>query len=119
VLQSLIGAALTDNNFRLALLNGSRQRLLSSFPLTGEEIETIMAIRADSLEQLAGEIHRRLIGDGNEPEPLPPLRRGKLSPIRDEGWDGYPEPTRVVRLVADRVHERSGALSPRVMEGVP
>lgn len=75
VLQTLIGTALTDTDFRLALLNGSRRRILQTYPLTSQEIEIIMGIRADSLEQFANELHEQLITDADELEPLPPLRR--------------------------------------------
>lgn len=75
-IQSLIGTAVTDSNFRMGLLNGSRLRLLKNFSLTEHEIETIMSIRANSLEQLAGEIHRRLMGD-EELQPLPAYRARK------------------------------------------
>jgi hypothetical protein len=74
--QALIGTAVTDNTFRKALLNGSRRRVLQSFPLTGDEIESIMAIRAETLEQFAGELHRRLVArnDDFELDPLPRAR---------------------------------------------
>ncbi len=74
-LQVLIGTALTDTGFRKALLNGSRRRILQTFPLTGDEIESIMAIRADSLEQFAGELHQRFFKDGEDPDALPQLPR--------------------------------------------
>jgi hypothetical protein len=74
-LQTLIGTALTDTTFRKALLNGSRRRILQSFPLSGDEIEEIMSIRADSLEQFAGELHQRMLLRPDEPEPLPHLPR--------------------------------------------
>jgi hypothetical protein len=74
-LQALIGTALTDSTFRHSLLNGSRRRILQSFPLTHQEIEIIMAIRADSLEQFASEVHQRFLAD-EEPEPLPPVYLG-------------------------------------------
>jgi hypothetical protein len=66
---------LTDTSFRKALLNGSRRRILQSFPLSGEEIEEIMSIRGDSLEQFAGELHQRFFHEGDEPEMLPHLPR--------------------------------------------
>lgn len=98
-IQSLIGTALTDSNFRLALLNGSRRRVLQNFALTKYEVETIMAIRADSLEQLAGEIHRRLLADADELAPLPAFRAQptkKFQPdsiwMREQPIDS-PEPT--------------------------
>lgn len=75
ILQALIGTALTDSTFCHSLLNGSRRRILQSFPLTHQEIEIIMAIRADSLEQFASEVHNRFIAD-DEPEPLSPLFLG-------------------------------------------
>ncbi len=74
-LQVLIGTALTDTSFRKALLNGSRRRILQSFPLSGEEIEEIMSIRGDSLEQFAGELHHRFFNEADEPETLPHLPR--------------------------------------------
>jgi hypothetical protein len=90
-LQSLIGAALTDTNFRLALLNGSRQRVLQSFALSAQEVQTLMTIRADTLEQFASQAHQLLVAAGDEPQPLPRLRRGKrgnagetLQPARGE-----------------------------------
>lgn len=73
-LQVLIGNALIDRTFRTGLLNGSRRRILSSFALTSEEIETIMGIQADSLEQFAGALHERFLAKEEEPE-NPPLRR--------------------------------------------
>lgn len=75
ILQALIGTALTDSTFCHSLLNGSRRRILQSFPFTTQEIEIIMAIRADSLEQFASEVHTRFIAD-EEPEPLSPVFLG-------------------------------------------
>jgi hypothetical protein len=69
-LQVLIGTALTDAGFCRALLNGSRQTILERYPLSRYEFEILMAIRADSLEQFAGEAHRRLLSDCDELEPL-------------------------------------------------
>jgi len=77
VMQALIGTALTDSTFRHSLLNGSRRRILQTFPLTHQEIEIIMAIRADSLEQFASEVHQRFIAGVEEPEPLPPVFLGR------------------------------------------
>lgn len=67
-LQVLIGTALTDTNFRHGLLNGSRRRLLQTFAFTSDEIETIMGIQADSLEQFAGELHKRFLAKQDELE---------------------------------------------------
>lgn len=55
-LQAVIGAAVIDPNLRNALLNGSRPTVVQSFNLTSEEAEAIMAIRAETLEQFAGEL---------------------------------------------------------------
>ncbi|MBI4672485.1 MAG: hypothetical protein HY741_12575 [Chloroflexi bacterium] len=72
-LQLLIGTALTDPAYCKALLNGSRRTLLQALPLTSAEIETIMAIRAETLEQFASELHTNLVAPVQEPEiePLP------------------------------------------------
>lgn len=71
-LQVLIGTALTDASFRHALLNGSRLKILKTFPLSRDEIDTIMAIRADSLEQFAGALHNYFLASAElELEPLP------------------------------------------------
>lgn len=75
VLQTIIGTALTDTGFRLGLLNGSRRRILQTFPLTTQEIDIIMQIRADSLEQFADQLHQTFVADGDDPEPLPSVRR--------------------------------------------
>ena len=76
-LQILIGNALTDTHFRAGLLNGSRRRILSAFALTHDEIETIMDIKADSLEQFAGELHERFLAKQDEPEPVTKLFKSK------------------------------------------
>lgn len=73
-LQRLIGTALTDSSFCSALLNGSRRRILSGFPLSGDEVESIMAIQADTLEDFAREVHLRFLAKTDEIEPLPRLR---------------------------------------------
>jgi hypothetical protein len=72
-LQLMIGTALTDSTFRKALLNGSRRKLLQTFPLSSDEIETLMAIRADTLEQFASEVHQHFVAPTQEPEiePIP------------------------------------------------
>ena len=55
-LQAVIGTVVVDSLFRKALLNGSRHRVIQSFNLTTEETNAVMAIRADSLEQFAGQL---------------------------------------------------------------
>lgn len=81
-LQLMIGTALTDLSFRKALLNGSRRKILQAFPLSGDEIETIMAIRADTLEQFASELHNSFVAPTQEPEiePLPYRNARQLHP---------------------------------------
>ncbi len=72
-IQAIIGAALTDATFRAALLNGSRRRVLQSFQLNRDEFEAIMAIRSDSLEGFAHELHEFLVRSEaiHEIDPLP------------------------------------------------
>lgn len=75
--QAVVGTALTDTTFRKDLLNGSRRRVLQSFDLTGDELEAIMAIRAESLEEFAGALHTLLLQTQGQRElaPLPLLVR--------------------------------------------
>jgi len=78
VVQTIIGTALTDSGFRRGLLNGSRRRILQTFPLTNQEIDIMMQFSGDSLEQFASQAHQTFVDDGEEPEPLPlaPRQRG-------------------------------------------
>ena len=55
-LQVVVGTAVIDPEFRHALLNGARRRVIQSFNLTHEETDAVMAIRAESLEQFAGQL---------------------------------------------------------------
>lgn len=55
-LQAVIGTAVIDSKFRIELLTSSRQRAIQKFDLTKEETEVVMSIRADSLEQFAGQL---------------------------------------------------------------
>lgn len=55
-LQAVVGTAVIDSGFRKALLNGSRRRVISTFDLSPKEIDAVMSIRADSLEQFAGQL---------------------------------------------------------------
>ena len=75
--QAVVGTALTDTTFRKDLLNGSRRRVLEPFDLTGDELEAIMAIRAESLEEFAGALHTLLLLSQGQRElaPLPFLMR--------------------------------------------
>ncbi len=55
-LQAVIGTAVIDSKFRIELLNNSRRHAIQKFDLTKEEMEAVMSIRADSLEQFAGQL---------------------------------------------------------------
>ncbi len=57
-LQAVVGTAVIDSGFRKALLNGSRLRVISNFNLSHEELDVVMRIRADTLEQFAGQLDR-------------------------------------------------------------
>jgi hypothetical protein len=89
-LQVLIGTALTDRDFCRALLNGSRGKILRTFPLTPQEIDIIMDIRADTLEEFAGQLHENFLAAADDPDPLPTRRPMRLkraermtSPLRE------------------------------------
>ncbi len=68
-LQAVVGTAVIDPGFRKALLNGSRQHVIMSFNLTREETAAVMAIRADSLEQFAGQLDQWISLVQGKPEP--------------------------------------------------
>jgi hypothetical protein len=68
-LQAVVGTAVIDSGFRKALLNGSRQRVIQQFGLTNEETRAVMEIRADSLEQFAGQLDRWISQMQGHPEP--------------------------------------------------
>ncbi len=55
-LQAVVGTAVIDSGFRRALLNGSPRHVISTFNLSPKEIDAVMSIRADSLEQFAGQL---------------------------------------------------------------
>jgi hypothetical protein len=71
-LQAIIGTAVIDAEFRKALLNGSRQHVIQRFNLSREEHDAIMRVRADSLEQFAGQLDQwiRRAQDKMEPPTL-------------------------------------------------
>jgi hypothetical protein len=79
-LQAVIGTAVIDPQFRKALLNGSRQRVIEPFHLSREEHEAVMRVRADSLEQFAGQIDQWILHDEGKMEP--PLLGAFLSASR-------------------------------------
>ncbi len=68
-LQAVIGTAVIDSTFRKDPLNGSRHQVIASFGLTREEVDAVMGIRADSLEQFAGQLDRWIAHAQGRPEP--------------------------------------------------
>ena len=77
-LQAVIGTAVIDSGFRKALLDGSRQRVISNFGLSNEEVAVVMGIRAESLEQFAGQVDQwisRAQGRSKSPTLPKSLRR--------------------------------------------
>jgi hypothetical protein len=72
-LQAVIGTAVIDTEFRKALLNGSRQRIIQRFNLSREELDAVMRVRADSLEQFAGQLDQWISHAQGKMEP-PTLR---------------------------------------------
>jgi hypothetical protein len=57
-IDELIWKALTNANFRDGLLNGRRHEILDAWDLTERERETMMAVRASTLEDFAGALNR-------------------------------------------------------------
>lgn len=55
-IDELIWTALTDPDFQARLLNGQRREVLAAFGLTDAEWQTLLAVKADSLESFAGAI---------------------------------------------------------------
>lgn len=68
-LQAVIGTAVVDSEFRQALLNGSRRRVVTEFGLTTEEMNAIMSIRATTLEQFAGQLDQWIMRKLHRVEP--------------------------------------------------
>ena len=68
-LQALIGTAVVDPDFRKALLNGSRSHAVKSLALSHEELDAVMAIRAETLEQFAGQLDQWIMKKRNQIEP--------------------------------------------------
>ena len=69
ILQAVIGAAVIDSAFRKALMNGSRRRVLEDFDLSHEEVDAVLSIRADTLEEFAGQLDRWIMEKQNQIEP--------------------------------------------------
>ncbi len=55
-LQTLVGTALTDREFRHDLLDGKRPTILTKFDLTDEEREVVLGIEAESLQEFAAQL---------------------------------------------------------------
>jgi NifB/MoaA-like Fe-S oxidoreductase len=53
-IDELMWMALTDPDFCKRLLNGQRREVLTSVSLTEAEREAVLAVKADTLEALAG-----------------------------------------------------------------
>ncbi len=68
-LQAVVGTAVIDSEFRQALLNGSRRRVVTEFGLTTEEMNAIMSIRAATLEQFAGQLDQWIMRKLHRVEP--------------------------------------------------
>ena len=86
-LQAVVGTAVIDSLFRKALLNGSRQHVIQPFNLTNEETSAVMSIRADSLEQFAGQLDQWIATSQGRRE-LPQL----ILPIRQNQFVGRASP---------------------------
>jgi hypothetical protein len=68
-LQAVIGTAVVDSEFRKALLNGSRRYVIQRFDLSHDEFNAVMGVRADSLEQFAGQLDRWILRAQGKMEP--------------------------------------------------
>jgi len=93
-LQAVIGTAVIDSEFRKALLNGSRRDVVKDFHLSLEEMDALMAIRAETLEQFAGQLDQWIMKKQNQVEP-PVLRlpsRARTSRVKA---DAFKDPARI------------------------
>ena len=73
--QSVIGNAVIDAEFRKGLLNGKRRMILSNFKFSPEEVEFAMEIRANSLEDFAGQLDSWISQEqGNVEPPMLPAK---------------------------------------------
>jgi hypothetical protein len=59
-LKTLIGAALIDPEFCETLLSENRHASLAEFNLTSEEQETVLNIKADSIQEFAVRLYEWL-----------------------------------------------------------
>jgi hypothetical protein len=72
MLQTVVGMAVIDADFRSAILNGSRRHAIERFDLSHEETAALMSIQAKTLDQFAGELDQWIMQQLNRFEP-PPL----------------------------------------------
>ncbi len=75
-LHILIGAALTDPEFRDKLLNGKRPSLLAELDLTDTERKTILGIEAESFQEFAAQLCELLPATASLAEPHAGYQRG-------------------------------------------
>jgi hypothetical protein len=66
-LQTLLGTAMIDGQFREHLLNGQRQELLPKFKLTDEEHRFLLGIKVDSLQDFAAAVDQWLSAQSHYP----------------------------------------------------
>ncbi len=50
-LNAIATRALIDKKFRLGVLNGKRKEMLSEFPITDEDMRTLLSMKEVSLDQ--------------------------------------------------------------------
>ncbi len=93
-LQALIGAAVTDSEFRKALLNGSRSHAVKNLDLSDDELAAVMAIRAETLEQFAGQLDQWIMKKLDKVDP-PTLGLPIRERLDREKLDSPREPARV------------------------
>ena len=60
-IQAIVGTAILDKQFLHDLLNSKREQVIVRFELTPEEHRAIIAIRAETLEQLAHQLDEWII----------------------------------------------------------
>ncbi|HID87672.1 MAG TPA: hypothetical protein EYP55_09905 [Anaerolineae bacterium] len=70
-LQAIIGMAIVDREFRQALLSSSEEAV-AGFDLAPEEFQAVTAIKAETFEEFAGELHKWIVSTNG---------RGKRSPL--------------------------------------
>jgi hypothetical protein len=70
MLQAVVGTAVIDADFRRSILNGSRHGAIARFELSHEEMGAVMSIRAETLEEFAGQLDQWIMKKENRLEPL-------------------------------------------------